>query len=1608
MWLDNVFQLMNMNDRPSINLINYDSHDKYVTTSPITSNYSSNLDTASSTTYSVINSVIINPSSKTSTDASIYKDRDNPQTVPSTSYPEFKWIKSLDGTWKPPPSSPQSLSSTYTSSLAFLSSSYPHCHFPTTTNSDTIETINKTSSSNAKHLLISKQSDSGANTSATNNINLLTDVQYIDPVPVNSASNQAQPMKMLAVGKIHLRTITGHTINPTCYYSPDIDGTVISPDAICREFSNEFRGFSKICNTKENEGFLTLDPVDWKKQDSHLHIILPLTSHNNLWYHDDAFAFPRAVFTGTNPPRPTIRKLSQSANFELWHQRLCHPGNNIMANIHQHVKNVPPLKGNSFWKCPSCLSGKFDKSYHIKIKPNTKTSSSTLKIPPSPRDDIYLPNAQPGQHFHCDFGFVHSKDFQQQDEHGRTQTSIDGKRSYLLIIDRATRYTWVYLSSSKLPPIDFCKSVLHKFKSNCKHKTIRCDQGELATSTIFNEMIVNEGFILERTGAANSKQNGMAERPHRTFGNMMRCVLLNAGLGPEYWSYALLHCVYVKNRLPHVSIKTTPFQAMTGIKPDLNGLRIFGSRVVIRNTETKTGKLDMNHIRHGIFVGFTGTTKNVYYIDDKSRKLKIGSWIKFDEAHMTVPAQHAPLAAQALQRVGYHVHESDTSIDDDATLTVHLHSATAKPIQPSIKTNMYLLHLDINSTVLKPSETKLLPTGNSFTIPPGYNLSLNPIVSEDIPHLQLYPGHIESSKLKELYLVVHNNGPKEIVISEFDELATISLNKNRLIPIQVQPYSKTTKPSPKKRPHQRLPLTSQQEVQRQLLAQQSPTTARAAKLSSFMNLSFEMPFDISLSNDPYEYYTHRYISLQSRSPTLGMKLQQCKQRNCPQLLDCLPGQAAAKLPNWRSELRNSYITAINDMPVHSTKDIITHISTCKQNKLKDIKVTFATIHPQAMHPQLGIPQLYHDQLAHIAHHIFDIQHHQSQSSSHIINKIKKKKFNTFTLRELKTRDDWDQWNASIFKQLNQYDAQSTFDEPQPLPQGSNLLSLCWVYLIKSDGTLKARCVCNGSPRFRGTVTLAETYASSLDQTGGRCFWAAAAINNYVVIGADASNAFAEAPPPVAPLYVRIDENYKRWYKHKYPDKPSLPDDYVLRVKKALQGHPESPRLWATLINNIITKLNLKPCTHEPNLYYTDNYNGTNKRVLFLRQVDDFAIACEDRTTAATVINDINSKMSIDVKELGMIERFNGVDVEQRREYIKLHNHTYISKLIQQHPWLQNDTEPMHTHPLPMHHANQYQHDIETATPLTPTERQKLEHEYGFSYRQAVGEIIYAMITCRPDISFPIIKLSQYSTCPAAIHYDALKHLYRYLKATKSDGIYYWRSTPREDLPKGDIPVLKSDANYEEDKAVQRQHHTSNTLHAYVDSNHASDCTHRRSVSGYHVKLAGGAVFYKSQVQSIVAQSSTEAEFIAAAEAGKQILYLRTIMEQIGLPQNKATVLFEDNQGALLMAQAGQPTKRTKHIDIKYFAIQDWVDRDLLTFRHIATTDNSSDALTKATPRTLFYRHNNHIMGKVIPSYVNFVSQSYLKIQTCVHHIKRVAQNIYTAMSYDNFEQGGIL
>ena len=123
-----------------------------------------------------------------------------------------------------------------------------------------------------------------------------------------------------------------------------------------------------------------------------------------------------------------------------------------------------------------------------------------------------------------------------------------------------------------------------------------------------------------------------------------------------------------------------------------------------------------------------------------------------------------------------------------------------------------------------------------------------------------------------------------------------------------------------------------------------------------------------------------------------------------------------------------------------------------------------------------------------------------------------------------------------------------FGDPGLLPTEDTSYSIVlviWVYIIKIDGRKKARCVANGVPNLMGTITITNTYAACIDQSACRLFLAIAAMNCKLVFGSDAVNAFAESPPPKAPLYLKFDEAYRNWYKHKH--KKDIPIPMYVRV-----------------------------------------------------------------------------------------------------------------------------------------------------------------------------------------------------------------------------------------------------------------------------------------------------------------------------------------------------------------------------------------------------------------------------------------------------------------------------
>ena len=160
--------------------------------------------------------------------------------------------------------------------------------------------------------------------------------------------------------------------------------------------------------------------------------------------------------------------------------------------------------------------------------------------------------------------------------------------------------------------------------------------------------------------------------------------------------------------------------------------------------------------------------------------------------------------------------------------------------------------------------------------------------------------------------------------------------------------------------------------------------------------------------------------------------------------------------------------------------------------------------------------------------------------------------------------------------------------------------------------------------------------------------------------------------------------------------------------------------------------------------------------------------------------------------------------------------------------------------------------------------------------------------------------------------------------------------------------------------------TQGKLICFVDAAYGNDPKKRRSTTGYALTYAGGAIVYRSKSQSITAQSSTEAEFIAAVTAAKTVRYIRSVLKELGLPQNRPTPIYEDNASAIDIINAKKPTERSRHIEIRFFAIQDWKDGGEIELKHIPGVINPADDLTKPLGWVLQARHSRYIMGHYNP------------------------------------------
>jgi hypothetical protein len=271
---------------------------------------------------------------------------------------------------------------------------------------------------------------------------------------------------------------------------------------------------------------------------------------------------------------------------------------------------------------------------------------------------------------------------------------------------------------------------------------------------------------------------------------------------------------------------------------------------------------------------------------------------------------------------------------------------------------------------------------------------------------------------------------------------------------------------------------------------------------------------------------------------------------------------------------------------------------------------------------------------------------------------------------------------------------------------------------------------------------------------------------------------------------------------------------------------------------------------------------------------------DDCTIAASTIKlilDFKRKISehVEITDLGELHWLLGIEIRRDRDRhcIHLSQRSYIDSIIRRYNL--QDLKPAST---PM------ETNLCLSSSQSPSTTAEFAQMRNTPYHEAVGSLMYASLGTHPDISFAVQTVSRFSTKAGPAHWDAIKHIFHYLKGTNHLWLSYGLS--REDL----------------------------TGFADADGNMAED---RHAISGYAFLLHGGAVSWSAKRQEIISLSTTESEYVTATHAAKEALWLRSLITQLFSMELNATTLFLDNQSVIALSQDHQYHARTKHIDIQF-------------------------------------------------------------------------------------------
>lgn len=351
---------------------------------------------------------------------------------------------------------------------------------------------------------------------------------------------------------------------------------------------------------------------------------------------------------------------------------------------------------------------------------------------------------------------------------------------------------------------------------------------------------------------------------------------------------------------------------------------------------------------------------------------------------------------------------------------------------------------------------------------------------------------------------------------------------------------------------------------------------------------------------------------------------------------------------------------------------------------------------------------------------------------------------------------------------------------------------------------------------------------------------------------------------------------------------------VCRLNRSIYGLKQAGRQWNSKLDGALKTFGLKKSQLDPCIYYSGDLS-----VLIAIYVDDFLLFFKSKETLEEIKRYLNRTFKM--KDLGTVSSCIGMRIKQFKDAIEIDQSGYVEQILVRFGMA--ESKPVRT---PSDTSEKL--SIQTITP-----NDSLVGKVPF--QEAVGSLLYLAQSTRPDIAFAVSDVSRFNSNHGSAQWKAVKRIFRYLRGTTNAKLRYTKS---------------------HDGIV-----------AYYDADWASEIDHRRSCSGYVVKLSNASICWMSKRQPIVALSSTEAEYIALSSTTCELIWLKQLADELDKNIAKTITVFCDNQSSIKLAESDAYRPRTKHIDIRYHHIRELIEAKVVNIKFVSTTQNAADALTKA-------------------------------------------------------------